>query len=162
MRLFFIALAVFGCFCVLGMISILLHINSITLVFLLMFQLLLLCIHSDVTPAQAQCYVAIRANADGATRIRVDSWTGRSSRYAEVDTNEGNKVYCVPTVCPEGYSYPARVSFYQPGKFFVLTCTGQREERLVYPGAPTCYGSYSACKRSNSPNVLFTTDCSYI
>ena len=136
--------------------------NSITLVFLLMFQLLLLCIHSDVTPAQAQCYVAIRANADGAARIRVDSWTGRSSRYAEVDINEGNKVYCVPTVCPEGYSYPARVSFYQPGKSFVLTCTGQREERLVYPGAPTCYGSYSTCKRSNSPNVLFTTDCSYI
>ena len=108
-------------------------------------MLLQLYIHSDVKPAQAQCYVALRASSVDAALIRVDSWNGRSSRFAAVNIVEGNKVYCVPTVCPEGRTYPARVSFYQPGKFFVVTCSGQREERLMFPGAPTCYGSYSAC-----------------
>ena len=129
---------------------------------LILKLMLLLYIHSDVKPAQARCYIALRASSVGAAQIRVESKSGRIGRVETVNIYEGNNVYCVQTVCPQSRTYPAIVSFHQPGRSYVVTCSGQDKEHSVLPGDPTCYGSYSACKRSNSPNLLFTNECSYI
>ena len=121
--------------------------------------------HAGVDTTHGLCYIAMRANLYGTRQtgvnvnVVVQSDAGGSHYETQFSLTDGDRVYCVPTLCPQSFSIPSKVSFHQPGRINYATCDNQRIDHPVYPGQPTCYGSRNACESDSTPNLLFSTTC---